>query len=92
LVLTAVTYPGSKYKSETFQLDSKCFEGNYGNSFQTIKGNMALVQNCPSFSSPITWYINKEGQFILKVLDAGESKGVKFYTFLQIKPRQLSID
>jgi hypothetical protein len=27
---------------------------------------------CPTFSSPITWFVNKEGQFILKILDAGE--------------------
>ena len=34
---------------------------------------MALTSaNCAAFSSPITWFVNKEGQFILKVLDAGE--------------------
>ena len=27
---------------------------------------------CPAFSSPITWFVNKDGQFVLKVLDAGE--------------------
>jgi hypothetical protein len=27
---------------------------------------------CPSMRSPITWFINKEGQFVLKVLNAGE--------------------
>jgi hypothetical protein len=25
-----------------------------------------------SFSSPITWFVNNEGQFVLKVLNAGE--------------------
>ena len=33
---------------------------------------MALTKStCPSFSSPITWFVNREGQFVLKVLDAG---------------------
>lgn len=27
---------------------------------------------CTSFSSPIKWYINKEGQFVLKLVNAGE--------------------
>jgi hypothetical protein len=34
---------------------------------------MALTKaNCVSFSSPITWFVNNDGQFILKILDAGE--------------------
>ena len=34
---------------------------------------MALTKTgCPAFSSPITWFVNKDGQFVLKVLDAGE--------------------
>ena len=34
---------------------------------------MALTNpNCPTFESPITWFINKEGQFVMKVLAAGE--------------------
>jgi hypothetical protein len=34
---------------------------------------MALTKyDCPVFSSPITWFINADGEFILKVLDAGE--------------------
>jgi hypothetical protein len=37
------------------------------------KGDMALTKiGCPAFSSPITWYINKEGNFVMKVLAAGE--------------------
>jgi hypothetical protein len=27
---------------------------------------------CVAFSSPITWFVNNEGQFVLKVLNAGE--------------------
>ena len=34
---------------------------------------MALTSaNCPVFASDITWFINKEGQFVMKILAAGE--------------------
>jgi hypothetical protein len=76
-ILTTVTNPGSDYiKVNSLQLaDSKCFEGS---SWKFVsnnnKGNMSLAPatNCPSFSSDITWYLNKNGQFVLKVLSAGE--------------------
>ena len=33
---------------------------------------MALTQaNCTGFSSPIKWYVNKDGQFVLKFLAEG---------------------
>jgi len=74
--IVSVTYPGSEYiKVNSFQIaDSKCFEGS---SWKFIsnnnKGEMALTNaNCPAFSSPITWYVNKDGKFVLKVLNAGE--------------------
>lgn len=74
--LTSVTYPGSEYiKVISFQLaDSKCFEGSQWKFVpNNNKGTMSLNQpNCTSFSSPITFFINKDGQFVLKVLDAGE--------------------
>jgi hypothetical protein len=40
---------------------------------------MALTKmGCSSFSSPITWFVNKDNQFVLKVLDAGiKAKKVK---------------
>lgn len=28
--------------------------------------------DCPSLSSPIKWFVNKDGEFVLKVLNAGE--------------------
>jgi hypothetical protein len=28
--------------------------------------------DCVAFSSPPTWFVNNEGQFVLKVLNAGE--------------------
>ena len=34
---------------------------------------MALTNaSCTSFASDITWFINKEGQFVMKVLSAGD--------------------
>lgn len=34
--------------------------------------------DCSAFTSEITWYVNKEGQFVLKILDEGlKSKKVK---------------
>lgn len=75
--ITSVSYPGSEYiKVNSFGLaDSKCFEGS---SWKFVsnnnKGQMNLTGggDCPEFSSPITWFVNKEGEFVLKVLNAGE--------------------
>ncbi len=74
--ISSVTYPGSEYiKVNSFQIaDSKCFEGSTWKFISNNnKGQMALTKtDCPAFSSPITWFVNREGQFILKILDAGE--------------------
>lgn len=74
--IVSVAYPGSEYiKVNSFDIaDSKCFEGSTWKFISNNnKGNMALTSaNCTAFSSPITWFVNKEGQFVLKVLDAGE--------------------
>lgn len=74
-VISAVTYPGSQYvKVNSFQLaDSDCFVGSTWKFVSNNnKGSLALTKaNCVSFSSPITWFVNNEGQFVLKVLDAG---------------------
>ncbi len=75
-VISSVKYPGSEYiKVQSFNLaDSQCFEGsNWKFISNNNKGTMALTKaDCPSFSSPISWFVNKEGQFVLKVLNAGE--------------------
>lgn len=75
-VISSVSYPGSEYiKVNSFQLaDSKCFEGSTWKFVSNNnKGNMALTKyDCTAFSSPIIWFINSQGQFILKILDAGE--------------------
>lgn len=73
--ITTVTYPGSEYiKVNSFDLaDSQCFVGSTWKFISNNnKGNMALTKyDCPVFSSPITWFVNKNGEFVLKVLDAG---------------------
>ena len=75
-VIGSVSYPGSEYiKVNSFDIaDSKCFVGSKWKFISNNnKGYMTLTSaNCVAFSSPITWFVNKEGQFILKVLDAGE--------------------
>ena len=73
--ISAVTYPGSDYiKVSSFDIaDSKCFVGSTWKFVSNNnKGNMALTKaDCPAFASNITWYINKEGQFVMKMIDAG---------------------
>ncbi|HEX8577318.1 MAG TPA: lipocalin family protein [Flavobacterium sp.] len=76
-IINSVTYPGSEYiKVNSFGLaDSKCFEGSTWKFISNNnKGEMALAggATCGSFSSPITWFVNKQGQFVLKILNAGE--------------------
>jgi hypothetical protein len=75
-VITNVSYAGSDYiKVNSFQIaDSKCFIGSTWNFISNNnKGSMSLTKmDCPAFSSPIVWSVNKEAQFVLKVLSAGE--------------------
>jgi hypothetical protein len=80
--ITDVSYPGSDYiKVNSFNLaDSKCFIGSTWNFISNNnKGTMTLNSpNCTGFTSAITWYVNKEGQFVLKILDEGlKSRKVK---------------
>jgi hypothetical protein len=74
-VITNVSYPGSEYiKVNSFQIaDSKCFVGSTWNFISNNnKGSMALTKSdCTAFSSPIVWSINKEGVFVLKIIEAG---------------------
>lgn len=79
--VTNVSYPGSDYiKVNSFNIaDSKCFIGStWSFVSNNNKGNMTLNNsNCNTFNSAITWYVNKEGQFVLKILDEGlKSKNV----------------
>lgn len=74
--LEQVTYPGSEFiKVTSFQIaDSKCFEGSTWKFVSNNNtGQLTLDKaGCSPLSSPITWFINKEGQFVLKILNAGE--------------------
>jgi len=76
--ITSVTYPGSDYISVTsFDLaDSKCFVGS---TWKFVSNNnsgiMALTKSgCTAYESNITWFINREGQFVLKYLNVTKAK------------------
>jgi hypothetical protein len=66
-VVSSVTYPGSEViKVEFFSTYRfKMFEGSTWNFISNNnKGNMALTaNNCPSFSSPITWFVRRSVHF-----------------------------
>ncbi len=78
--VTSVTYPGSEYiKVNSFDIaDSKCFVGSTWKFISNNnKGEMALTNaSCTAFSSPITWYINKEGNFVMKIINETKAKKV----------------
>jgi hypothetical protein len=78
--ISSVTYPGSDYiKVTSFDLaDSKCFVGSTWKFISNNnKGDMALTStNCTAFSSPITWYINKDGNFVMKIINDVKAKKV----------------
>ena len=71
--ITNVSFPGSDViKVMSFDLaDSKCFIGSTWKFISNNnKGNFSLNSpDCTSYSTPITWYINKEGNFVMKILD-----------------------
>ena len=73
--IASVTFPGSDYlKVTSFNIaDAKCFEGSQWSFVSNNnKGNMLLDKvNCPSYSSNITWYVNKEGFMVVKFLTEG---------------------
>jgi hypothetical protein len=78
--ITAVTFIGQDYmKVSSFDLaDSQCFVGsNWSFVANNNTGNFALNSpSCTGFSSPITWYLNKEGNFVMKILNETKSKKV----------------
>ena len=79
--IVSVNYLGSDViKVTSFDLaDSKCFIGSTWKFISNNnKGNMALTsQKCTVYSTPITWFINNEGQFVLKFLDDSKAKTIK---------------
>jgi len=80
-VISSVNYPGSDViKVTSFDLaDSKCFIGSEWKFVSNNnKGTLALKSpSCTAYSTPITWFINKEGQFVMKILDEAKAKTVK---------------
>lgn len=78
--ISSVTYPGADYiKVTSFDVaDSKCFVGSQWKFVSNNnKGTMALNNAaCAGFSSPITWFINKDGQFVMKIINETKSKRV----------------
>uniref|UniRef100_UPI0040491CA4 hypothetical protein n=1 Tax=Flavobacterium sp. TaxID=239 RepID=UPI0040491CA4 len=80
--IVSVNYPGSDYiKVTSFDIeDSKCFVGSEWIFISNNnKGSMELKKSgCSAYATQITWYLNKEGNMVLKFLDDGlKSKKVK---------------
>ena len=86
--IASVGFPGSDVmKLTSFDLaDSKCFIGsNWKFVSNNNKGNFALNSpSCTAYSTPITWFINKEGEFVMKILDEAKAKKVKSGYVLKI--------
>jgi len=78
--ISSVSYPGSEYfKITSFDIaDSKCFVGSTWKFVSNNnKGQMSLTKsNCPAFASDITWFINKEGNIVIKFLNGEKAKKV----------------
>ena len=79
--ITSVSYPGSDViKVTSFDIDdSKCMVGSTWKFVSNNnKGNMNLTKaGCAAFSSDITWFINKEGQFVMKILNDTKARKLK---------------
>lgn len=87
--LSAVNYTGSDYiKVNSFEVaDSKCFVGSTWKFVSNNNtGEITLNQSsCPAFTTKTTWYINKEGDLIMKFLNEGlKAKKVSQGYFLKV--------
>lgn len=73
--ITSVAYPGSDYfKVTSFNIaDAQCFvDSRWKFVSNNNKGEMALANSkCISYGSQITWFINKEGNIVMKFLSEG---------------------
>lgn len=73
--ISSVSYVGSDvFKVTSFNIaDAKCFEGSQWNFVSNNNtGEMALNKsNCVTYGSRITWFVNKEGNFVMKFLSEG---------------------
>jgi hypothetical protein len=74
-IVSSVKYVGSDlFKVTSFNIaDSKCFEGSLWTFVSNNNtGEMVLNQpSCAVYNSNITWFINKEGKFVMKFLSEG---------------------
>lgn len=90
-VITSVDYPGSDYlKVNSFNIeDAKCFIGSNWNFISNNnEGQMSLnnsTTSCKEFNSPIKWYINQNGEFVLKIINDHMAKKVNSGFVLSIK-------
>jgi hypothetical protein len=86
--LTKVSYPGVEViKITSFDLaDSQCFVGSQWRFISNNnKGDFSLNNaSCRAFSSPISWFINKEGQFVMKILYETKARKVTEGYVLQV--------
>ncbi len=74
--IASVSFPGSDViKVNAFELaDSQCFVGSQWNFVANNNSGSFVLNgraNCPSYDTKITWYVNKEGNVVLKFLDQG---------------------
>jgi hypothetical protein len=73
--VSSVSYVGSEvFKVTSFNIaDAKCFEGSQWSFVSNNNtGEMVLNKaNCVTYGSRITWFINKDGNFVMKFLTEG---------------------
>jgi hypothetical protein len=78
--ISSVRYPGAEViKLTSFGIaDSKCFIGSdWKFVSNNNKGTMALNNaSCTGYSSDITWYINRDGNVVMKFLNEGKARKV----------------
>lgn len=76
--ITNVSFPGSDYMTvKSFEIDdSKCFVGSNWSFVSNNNTGTMTLSKCSGFSSPITWFINKEGNFVMKILNEEKAKKV----------------
>ncbi|OYU85406.1 MAG: hypothetical protein CFE24_01590 [Flavobacterium sp. BFFFF2] len=78
--VSSVSYPGSEViKVNAFGLgEAQCLKGSQWHFVSNNNtGNMVLSKpGCVAFDSSITWFINKEGNFVFKFLEGAKAKTV----------------
>lgn len=88
--ITNVIFPGSDYfKIKSFDIDdSQCFVGSQWKFVSNNNtGEMILTNGkCKSFGSQITWFVNKEGNFVMKFINQGmKAKNIESGYVLKLK-------